>query len=81
MLLHTPGLLLCYKNKTKHAKGEKTGGRGGEGGQSSQPHTVSFLLVSSLALGSTISYPKPPEQGHLRALGPLGMNAWMLYLI
>lgn len=48
MLLHTPGLLLCYENKTKPTK-EKSWGLGGNGEQAS--HTqISFFLASILKM-------------------------------
>lgn len=65
MLLHTPGLLLCYENRTKHAKEEKLGG-GRRRAEQPCRHTVSLSPVSSPALSSTVSYPEPPEQGYQR---------------
>lgn len=42
MLLHTPGPLLCYENKTKHTK-EKSWGGGQAWGEDSKPRTSLFV--------------------------------------
>lgn len=50
MLLHTPGLLLCYENRTKHAKGKKKkAGRVGVRGRAEQPATHSLFLSGLLS--------------------------------
>lgn len=56
MLLHTPGLLLCYENKTKHAK-EKSWGEWGEREGRAASHTQSLSFWSpSLWLCAALSH-------------------------
>lgn len=42
MLLHTPGLLLCYENKTMYAKEKKLGWGAGVSGEQASHIQISF---------------------------------------
>lgn len=58
MLLHTPGLLLCYENRTKHAKEKKKKSweGGGEREGRAGSHTQSLSFWSPLQLWAALSH-------------------------
>lgn len=70
MLLHTPGLLLCYKNKTKHTGGGEPGG-GGEREGKAGSHTQSLSFWSPLQLWAALSHiPSHQNKGIREDLDP-----------
>lgn len=67
MLLHTPGFLLCYENRTKHAKEGKKKKKAGEGGGEREGRAASHtqsLSFWSLQLRAALSHiPSHQDKG------------------
>lgn len=85
MLLHTPGFLLCYENRTKHAKEgkkKKKLGRVGVRGRAEQPATHSLFLSGLSSSGQhCLTSRAIKTRASKRGLRSPGMNTHMLYLI